>query len=180
MKTVLISLRMLLLLTLLTGVIYPLFITVVGQALWKDKAYGSLVYKKDKVIGSELLAQKFTQEKYFYPRPSATDYAMLPSGASNLSVTSQTLFDNVTKQKKALGEKVPADLLFASGSGLDPDISVQAALFQVGRVAKARGFSDDKVSMLIKDQTEKPVFGFIGGSTVNVLKLNMALDKMTP
>jgi K+-transporting ATPase ATPase C chain len=175
---------MLLVLSLLTGLIYPLFITLGGNALWPAEAQGSLMYDDDgHVLGSALLAQKFSEEKYFHPRPSAVDFSTLPSGASNFSLTSAALQERVEReQARYPGAPVPPrELVLASGSGLDPHLSVAAVRFQASRVAEARHFSDEEkaaLHQLIAAYTEYPLFGFIGTKMVNIVKLNRALDRI--
>lgn len=176
MKHILTSLRALVVLSLLTGVIYPLIVSIVAQLLFPKEANGSMILVHGKPRGSELLAQKFTEPRYFWPRPSAADFATVASGASNQGFTSRKLLDAVNERRSFLGKDAPSDLLYASGSGLDPHISVAAARFQAPRVAKARGASEEEVLRVISQQTERPQFGFLGQTRVNVLKLNLALD----
>jgi K+-transporting ATPase ATPase C chain len=164
---------------LLTGLIYPLFITLIGQTFFNKSSNGRL----------ELIAQKFDQDKYFWPRPSAQDYNPLPSGGSNLSATSKQLQAAIEDRKSKLlkadptktAEEIPADLIYASGSGLDPHISPAAALFQVERVAKARGLDSakkDAIIALIGRLTEGRDLGVFGEPRVNVLRLNTELDNI--
>jgi K+-transporting ATPase ATPase C chain len=186
---------MIVLMTLVTGLAYPLAMTGVSQLVFPSQANGSLIEKDGKVIGSELIGQMFTQDKYFHPRPSATTdtdpndstktipapYNAANSGASNYGPTSKALADrvkdDVTKlQAENPGTPVPADLVTTSASGLDPDISPEGADFQVARVAKARGMQPDAVRALVAANTDGRLFGIIGEPHVNVLKLNMALD----
>ena len=172
--------------TVVTGVIYPLVITGISQVAFHDQANGSLLVRDGKVVGSELLAQQFTGDKYFWPRPSAASYGTVPSGASNLGPTSQTLQNNVatnaaafrTANKLAADAPVPADMVFTSASGLDPHISPEAARLQVGRVAAARGMGADQVKTLVEKFVEPPQWGIFGEARVNVLRLNLALDDM--
>ena len=180
MKTLITSLRMLLILTLLTGVLYPALITVLGQTFWPKKAFGSLIQKGDKIIGSQLLAQKFTQAKYFTSRPSMSNYDTIPSGASNLSATSRVFADLIRKRRDAIGANAPAELLTTSGSGLDPHLSPESIRYQLNQVAEARGLSVEqktKLDQLVEKHTEYPTYGFIGAKIVNVLNLNLDLDK---
>ena len=171
--------------TVLTGVLYPLAITGIAQVAFKDKANGSLIERDGKVVGSELLAQQFTGAKYFWPRPSAGSYATVPSGASNLCPTSGALQTNVLNNAKAFrdGNKlpadapVPADMVFTSGSGLDPHISPEAARLQIARVAGERKLSEETVRVLVEKFVEPPQLGFLGEPRVNVLRLNLALDQ---
>ena len=183
------SIRQTLVWTVITGVLYPLAITVIAQLAFHDQANGSLVERDGKLVGSALLAQQFTGAKYFWPRPSAATYGTGTSGlaassGSNLGPTSAQLQTNVRANAKTLREAhklpadapVPADLVFASASGVDPHISPAAARFQVARVATARGLGEDKVSALVEQYVELPQWGFLGEARVNVLLLNLALD----
>ena len=177
------SLRCFLLLTLLTGVMYPLLITVVGQLVWPEKARGSLVSRDQTIVGSELIAQKFASDRYFHSRPSAGDYVAVPSGASNLAPTSAALKEGVQARVKIYGEQAPFDLLTTSGSGLDPHLSPEAVLNQLDRVANKRGLtgpSVDQLRALVVSLVEPPTFGFMGKSRVNILKLNLAIDRSFP
>jgi potassium-transporting ATPase KdpC subunit len=166
-------------LALLTGVVYPLVVTVLVHAVFPDQATGSLVKAKGQVVGSRLLAQRFTSSQYFWPRPSAGDFATVPSGASNLGPTSQKLGEAVGERRAAWGEGAPADLLTTSASGLDPDISPAAAHWQVARVAAARGMPEPVVRELVERNTVPPQAGFLGEPRVNVLSVNLALDALT-
>lgn len=177
MKLLIQSILLTIVFSVLTGVIYPLAITGISQVAFHDKANGSLVGRNGQPVGSELLAQKFESPRYFWPRPSAGDYGTVPSGASNLGPTSAALRSNVTAHAAKLGANAPADLLFASGSGLDPHISPEAARFQIARVATARGVSADQIAALVEKFVEPPQWGFLGEARVNVLKLNLALDQ---
>lgn len=178
---------MLLLLTLLTGVIYPLLVTVLSQALFAGQANGSLIKdSKGRNLGSELIGQRFGEPKYFWGRPSATapyGYNGAASGGSNLGPTNPALTDAVAARIQALkdadpGNKaaVPVDLVTASGSGLDPHISPAAAAYQIGRVAKARRMKADELRKLVAEHTETRQWQVFGEPRVNVLKLNLALD----
>jgi len=178
LKEILISVRAILVLTLLTCVIYPLAVTGLAQAFFPAQANGSLVKNGDQLVGSSLLAQKFTTPRYFWPRPSAADYATVASGASNQGFTSKKLADAVNERRTALGTAAPADLLTTSGSGLDPHISPEAARFQIARVAAARNLPPEKISGLVEKSLEPPQFGFLGQARVNVLLLNRALDRL--
>jgi K+-transporting ATPase ATPase C chain len=177
MKLLIQSILLTIIFTVLTGIIYPLAITGISQVAFHDQANGSLLVRDGKVVGSELLAQQFTGDKYFWPRPSAGSYATVPSGASNLGPTSQALQSNVTANAMAFrtGNKLAAD---ASASGLDPHISPEAARLQVGRVAAARSMGADQVKALVEKFVESPQWGIFGEARVNVLRLNLALDEM--
>ncbi len=188
-RQLVLSLKFLLILTVLTGIIYPVFITGVGQLTFPYEANGSLIKKDGKVLGSELIGQKFDSNIYFWSRPSATDYNPIPSGASNLGPTSDKLKKQVNERKITFSEKngiadttsIPREMLFASASGLDPHISPKAAMLQVKRISEARNFNESqkqKVLQLIKDKTEKPQFLFLGEKRINVLVLNLELDKI--
>ncbi len=185
------------LLTLLTGLAYPLAITGIAAIVFPRQAGGSLVTRNGTVIGSSLIAQGFARDGYFHPRPSATvvtdpkdptktvpqAYAADSSGGSNLGPTSKALIDRVKADTDKLraenpGVPVPPDLVTTSASGLDPDISPEAALFQVPRVAKARGISADKLRELVANHTAGPTLGLFGDASVNVLELNLALDAL--
>ncbi len=185
MKIIKQVLKLFLILTVLTGAIYPLLISFIGQTIFPIQANGSLISVNGRIIGSKLLGQKFTENKYFWPRPSAVDYNPLPSGGSNLGMTSRALADSVLARKAALRNsnsgtgQVPSDLLFSSGSGLDPDISPAAAKFQIDRVAHARGLDNNekmKLINIVDKHIERPDFGILGVPRINVLKLNLALD----
>lgn len=173
------------LLTLVTGVLYPLAVTGIGQMLFPHQAGGSLIVKNGRMIGSELIGQNVTSPRYFHGRPSAAGnaYDAANSGGSNLGPTSKKLFDHVAADAAARraenpGKPVPVDLVTASASGLDPDITPAAARYQVPRIAKARGLDPKALERLIAAQTHQPLAGAIGEATVNVLKLNLALDAM--
>ena len=190
-KLIIQSVKQTLLWTLVTGVGYSLAITAIAQLAFKDKANGSLVVRDGKIIGSALLAQQFQGTNYFWPRPSACTYGTGPSGlvassGSNLGPTSGPLQTNVMNNVAAFisgnnlptNTVVPADMVFASASGLDPHISPEAAHLQIARVAASRGVSEDKVKALVDRFTEAPQWGFLGQPRVNVLLLNVALDEM--
>lgn len=164
--------------TVLLGLLYPVVVTVIGQTAFSKQANGSLIERGGKIIGSELIAQKFENEKYFWPRPSATDYNPLPSGGSNLGPTSASLQELVNSKRAKLGVDAPQSLLFASASGLDPEIDQAAALYQAPRIAKVRGVPEEVVRRIISANIEKRQLGFLGEERVNVLRINLALDEI--
>jgi K+-transporting ATPase ATPase C chain len=187
----------LVLLTLITGLAYPLAMTGIAGAIFPKQAQGSLIEKDGKVIGSALIGQAFADDKYFHGRPSATNapdpkdatktvdapYNASNSMGSNLGPTSKALADRIkgdvdTLKKENPSAAIPVDLVTTSGSGLDPDISPDAARFQVPRVAKARGLSEQSVAALVEAHTEGRTLGLLGEPRVNVLKLNLALDAL--
>lgn len=180
------SLILFLIFTALTGLVFPLFITSVAQILWNKKANGSLITKNKTVIGSKLIGQMFTSPKYFHGRSSSSNYSGDISGGSNFGPTNKKFIDEVQERidKVRAGLKpaltpIPPDLVLSSGSGLDPHISLESALLQVERIAVARNIAQEKIQELIKENTEPPQFGFLGEERVNVLKLNLKLDKLT-
>lgn len=175
MKNLIISLRLLLVLTILTGVLYPVSLVVFG-CIFPEQAGGSLILRDGKPVGSALLAQKNESPRYFQPRPSAVDYATVASGASNLGPTSATLAKAISDRRVFWGKDAPEDLLTTSGSGLDPHLSPEAAVFQAHRVAEVRGIPETGVLALIKIFTDGPQFGFLGEPRVRILELNLALD----
>jgi potassium-transporting ATPase KdpC subunit len=187
----------LLALTLITGLAYPLAMTGIAQAIFPTQAQGSLIERDGAVVGSALIGQQFTSDKYFHGRPSATTapdpndstktvpapYNAANSGGSNLGPSNKALIDRVqgdmeTLKKENPSMPVPTDLVTTSASGLDPDISPEAALFQVPRVAKARNLPEDRVRQLVTDSTQGRLLGLLGEPRVNVLQLNLALDKL--
>jgi potassium-transporting ATPase KdpC subunit len=186
-------------LTVITGLLYPLAITGIAGYVFPSQAEGSLIERDGKVVGSALIGQEFTSERYFHGRLSATTapdpqdstktvpkpYNAANSGGSNLGPTNKALIDRVSADVEKLKTEnpsaaVPIDLVTTSGGGLDPDISPEAALFQVPRIAKARNLSEDRVRQLVNENIERPVAGLIGEPHVNVLLLNLTLDKVAP
>jgi potassium-transporting ATPase KdpC subunit len=189
------AILMIVAMTLITGIVYPLGMTGIAQIVFPRQANGSLIEKDGKVIGSSLIGQNFTSEKYFHGRPSATTepdpkdptksvatpYAADNSVGSNAGPTAKALIERVTGDVQTLKDEnpsapVPVDLVTTSASGLDPDITPAAALFQVPRVAKARGLPEDRIRSLVAAHTQGRLFGLIGEPRVNVLELNLALD----
>ena len=184
------ALRMNIFLMILLGVGYPLAVTGISQLVFPHQANGSLITKGNQVVGSELIGQNFTKPEYFQPRPSAAGsdgYDPTASGGFNYGPTNQKLIDRVKasvdkfhKDNPDYHGPIPADLLTASGSGLDPEISPASAQAQAPRVAKARGVSADQLNQLVAQYTKSPDLGLLGEPRVNVLKLNLALDEQYP
>jgi potassium-transporting ATPase KdpC subunit len=185
-------------LTVITGLVYPLAMTGIARVIFPYQAEGSLIERDGKVVGSELIGQVFESDKYFHGRPSATTapdpndatktvaapYNAANSGGSNLGPSNKALVDRVQGDMDKLKQEnpsapVPADLVTTSASGLDPHISPEAALFQVPRIAKARNLPEDRVRQLVADHSEGRLFGLLGEPRVNVLLLNLALDRLT-
>lgn len=167
-------LKLFLVLTFICGVAYPLSVTIIGQSLFPHKSQGSLIIKDGKVIGSELLAQKFSEPGYFHARPSATNYETIPSGASQLSLTSKALLD-LARERRSKSPEAGSDAWTASGSGLDPHISPKTALAQIPRIAAARAVSEANIKKLVEANTERQTWGIWGQPRVNVLRLNLDL-----
>lgn len=187
-KIIVQSFKIFLSLTILTGVIYPVFITLIGQVIFPNQSSGSLVIKDGKIIGSELVGQNFADSIYFQSRPSAINYNPLPSGASNLGLSSVLLKEQVNDRKLEFRKNnllsdsivIPSEMLFASGSGVDPHISVEAANMQINRIIKSRNLSTDKsklLNKLVDSLSEYPQFGVLGNQVVNVFSLNLKLDE---
>ncbi len=179
------ALKLFAILMVLTGIVYPVAVTVLAQLFFPYQAGGSLVYDKGNLTGSVLIGQPFSAPKYFWSRPSASDppYNPLASGGSNLGPTNKVLIEQISNRTESLESSgiqapVPSDLVEASASGLDPHISVNAALVQVPRVSRARNLSEDAVRNLVLQHVEDRDFGFLGEQRINVLKLNLALDGM--
>lgn len=179
MKTFLTALKLFLLMTLLTGFVYPLLVTGYARLFHRDKAAGSLVTADGKPAGSELLAQRFARPEYFRPRPSAVNYDPMPSGGSNLSPASAAL-GKLAAERAAAGEAQAPEMRYAAASGLDPHISPEAALEQCGRVAQARGVPKVDIISVVEKAAEPRTFGLLGEPRVNVLLLNLELDKRYP
>lgn len=189
MKTLIISIKIFLFFTVLTGIIYPLFVTGIAQVVFPAKANGSLIVKNNQIIGSELIGQQFDTAVYFSSRPSAVSYNPLPSGGSNYGLTNTKLAKLVHERKDHFISfnqldsltAIPSEMVFASASGLDPHISPQAALLQVDRVAKARNFTavqKQKLQQCVNNLTEPPQFLIFGKARINVLMLNLETDKI--
>jgi K+-transporting ATPase ATPase C chain len=171
--------------TVLLGIIYPLVVTGIAQVLFPKKANGQLIEANGKIIGSRIIAQAFTAPGYFHPRPSAVAYDPTNSNGSQLGPTNQKLVDRVkgdvtTAQAENPGTPVPIDLVTASASGLDSDITPAAAAFQLPRVAKARGINEEALRQLVAKHTAGRQLGFLGEPRVNVLELNLELDRQFP
>jgi K+-transporting ATPase ATPase C chain len=186
-----ISIKMTIVLTILLGVIYPLAMTGIANVIFPHQAQGSLIERDGKVVGSELIGQTFAAPGYFHSRPSAAGdkgYDASNSGGSNLGPTNKVLISTVQQRLKDVLEtnpgidahQVPIDLVTASGSGLDPEISPAAADIQVSRIAKARGIGEDDVRLLVRQNTRTRYLGVLGEAGINVLALNLALDKLSP
>lgn len=188
MKVLARALKLLIIMIGITGIIYPLTVTAIGQVFFENKANGSIIEDNGKQVGSELIGQNFSDPKYFWGRPSSTvdyPYNALGSAGSNKSPVSDDL-DNAIKERVATlkkfdnsGKQIPVDLVTASASGLDPHISIESVKYQVSRVAKLRNISEETLSTLIYNIAEKPVLDMFGTPKINVLKLNLELDKIS-
>ena len=189
MKTLVISLKIFLFFTILTGILYPLLITGIAQVVFPGKANGSIIFKDNKAIGSELIGQQFDSVIYFTSRPSAVAYNPLPSGGSNYALSNVKLKILVAERKRRFAAvnqvdsltEIPSEMLFASASGLDPHISPQAALLQADRISRVRGFNaaqKQKLLQCIKSLSEAPQFLCLGDERINVLLLNLETDKI--
>jgi K+-transporting ATPase ATPase C chain len=185
-KNLIIAVLMTLATTILLGVIYPLVVTGLAQVLFHDQANGQLIQRNGDVIGSRIIGQPFVSGRYFHSRPSVAGngYDAANSSASNLGPTNQKLIDRVkgdvaTAHAENPNTPVPIDLVTTSGSGLDPDITPAAALFQVPRIARVRGLSEDRVRALVESRIQQRQLGFLGEPRVNVLGLNLALDEIS-
>lgn len=188
-KEVLTGLRLIFLMTIILGIIYPLLTLFVAQIFFPTKASGSFIAKSGKYSGSILIGQCFNSERYFNARPSAVNYNPMPSAATNLSQTSKML-DSLFKERKrrfvvfnslSQNDDIPAEMLFASASGVDPHITPRAAFLQIDRIIRVRGFSisqKERLLSVIDNLIQKPQLGFMGNSVINVLLLNIELDKI--
>jgi K+-transporting ATPase ATPase C chain len=186
-KNLTIAVLMTIVTTVLLGVVYPLVMTAVAQVLFRDKANGQLISRDGKGIGSRIIGQPFSGPGYFHSRPSAAGngYDAANSGGTNFGPTNQKLLDRVkqdvaTLQKENPGQPVPVDLVTTSASGLDPDITPAAALFQAPRIARERKMSEAQVTALVRAHIQPRQLGFLGEPRVNVLELNLALNRVTP
>ncbi|MFA5864894.1 MAG: potassium-transporting ATPase subunit KdpC [Phycisphaerae bacterium] len=192
MKNILIALRVFIVMSVILGLVYPLTITGIAQLIFPAQANGSLIVKDGEVVGSKLIGQSFTSERYFYGRPSAIDYDASNSAASNYGPTNQKLLDQIKERASAIrtkehllhksdaAGKIPADLLTAAASGLDPHISLRSALLQVPRVSKARKVSQDRIENIIERNKEYRISGMQNRPYINVLKVNLELDGIIP
>jgi K+-transporting ATPase ATPase C chain len=189
MKSFILGLKVLILFTVMTGVLYPLLIFTLARILFPDKADGSIIYLNGIPVGSRLIGQNFDSSVYFFSRPSEVSYNALPSGGSNLGPTNNKLREQVEKRKEQFikinnpgpDTDIPPEMLFSSASGLDPHISARAAILQVNRISYVRRFNPvqkQKLINLILKHTEPPQFGIIGEERINVLLLNLDLDKL--
>jgi K+-transporting ATPase ATPase C chain len=188
MKRLIITLKIFLFFTVLTGIVYPLLVTLIAQAAFREKANGSLIVLDNRTVGSRLIAQQFDSSGYFIPRPSAVSYKPLPSGGSNYGLTNAGLKNIVEWRRKKFidfnqldsNSVVPSEMLFASASGIDPHISQKAALLQVDRIARVRNLNASErqsLMQMVLSLTEEPQFSILGEERVNVLILNLELDR---
>jgi potassium-transporting ATPase KdpC subunit len=184
-----IALKLLLIMTLLTGIIYPVLMTGIAQISFPEKANGSFIRRDGKIIGSTLIGQKFDSSAYFWSRPSAIDYNPVPSGASNFGPTSRKLFSMVSERRKIFitgnnltdTASLPGEMLFASASGLDPHTSPDAVRLQINRIVRVRHFNhsqENRLNELILQNTEKRQYGILGEERINIMVLNMGLDEI--
>lgn len=186
MKNLKICIKVFIVLFILTGVIYPLLVTLTGQIFFHKQANGSIVYLDNKKVGSRLIGQYFENNRLFWSRPSPTKdfpYNALYSGGSNLSPTNPLLIKQVkermqTLKKNGMDSKIPSCLVLGSGSGLDPDITPEAAYAQIPRISRATGIPQGELEALVKSHTDKKIFGFLGADRVNVIELNISLIKL--
>ena len=169
----------------LCGFMYSSAATGFGQVIFPDQANGSMIIENNQIVGSRLVAQPFMQEKYFHPRPSAAKYDPMTMSGSNLARTNPELskiiderLNKISALEQIEKSKIPADIVTASGSGIDPEIGVQSAMIQVKRIARERHLTDQNVMQLIQEHTIQPTFGILGQARVNVLELNLALDRV--
>jgi K+-transporting ATPase ATPase C chain len=187
-KEMIIAVRLTILLTILSGVVYPGAMTLVARLLFPHRASGSLVVRDGILVGSSLIGQQFSSDRYFHGRPSWTNYDPFPSGASNLSPTSSELAEQVHARQMAFcaengldsSATIPPEMLYASASGLDPDVSPEAVVLQVGRIARARGLDSlgtERLKRLVVRFSQQRQLGILGSPRVNVLLLNIALDR---
>jgi len=188
-KQILIAIKFLLIMTLLTGIIYPILITGIAQVAFPEKANGSFIKKDGKILGSKLIGQKFDSSAYFWSRPSAIDYNTVPSGASNFGPTSIKLVSQVNERRKTFitgnnlqdTTSIPGEMLFASASGLDPHTSLEAVLLQVKRIAAVRHFNsrqEQSLHDLIMRNREKRQYAILGEERINIVQLNIGLDEI--
>jgi K+-transporting ATPase ATPase C chain len=184
-----IAIRLLLVMTVLTGILYPVTLTLIAQSLFPGKANGSLIENNHQIVGSKLIGQKFENDRYFWGRPSAIDYQLLPSGGSNLGMTSRKLKELYETRKNLFIQKnkitssieIPVEMLYSSASGIDPHISFKAAELQLKRIIKARHLETSEIrhlSQILDRFTEKRQLYFLGEPRINVLLLNIELDKI--
>ncbi len=187
MQNLKIAILMTIVTTILLGIVYPLIVTGIAQELFHDQANGQLIYRRGQIVGSRIIGQAFSGAGYLYSRPSAAGngYDAANSGGSNYAPTNQKLIDRVNGdvarlQKENPGQPIPVDLVTTSASGLDPDVTPAAAEFQVPRIARQRGISEEQVRQIIRRHTRGRELGFLGEPRVNVLETNLALDDASP